>query len=142
MCRASSSPPFTLYIIVGLLVSVGPAVAVDGYFTSKQADAGHLDFNNHCAECHRPDLTGALGPALVGDTFQAHWGGKPVKALYDFAHNNMPQLAPGSLPVDDYYAVTAYILQKNGLPAGEKALSEDTAVDLQIPSKLPGGPSK
>ncbi len=33
-------------------------VANDGWYTADQANRGHQDFNNRCAECHRPDLTG------------------------------------------------------------------------------------
>lgn len=33
-------------------------IANDGWYTADQADRGHQDFNNHCAQCHRPDLTG------------------------------------------------------------------------------------
>ena len=41
----------------------------DGWYTQDQASHGHLLFNNYCAECHRPDLTGAIGPALKGKDF-------------------------------------------------------------------------
>ena len=52
---------------VGLGSSVGARAAnSDGWYTPDQAAHGHIVFNSYCAECHRPDLTGAMGPALIG----------------------------------------------------------------------------
>ena len=108
------------------------AQAQDGWYTSAQAEQGHGLFNNHCAECHRPDLTGAMGPALVGTPFWQHWGGQTVEALYNFEHTKMPATNPGSLPADQVMAITAYILKRNQLPAGSKALSQASAKSLVI----------
>ena len=38
--------------------------------------------------------------------------------LLDVIANTMPQSDPGSLKPEEYAAVTAYILQQNGYPAG------------------------
>lgn len=103
------------------------------WYTAPQAEQGHDLFNNHCAECHRPDLTGAMGPALVGSAFKARWGGKSIESLYQFEHQNMPATNPGSLPGDQVMQITAYILQKNGLPAGSTPLTESTAAQLTMP---------
>jgi mono/diheme cytochrome c family protein len=117
---------FTIAAGLTLLVSVSGAAADDtkGWFTQAQATQGHQLFNNQCAECHRPDLTGAAGPALVGPTFLAKWGNKPLSDLYQFEHKNMPATNPGSVPRDQLIAITAYILQKNGFPAGDKAMEK------------------
>ena len=40
-----------------------------GWYTVAQANRGHQLYNNYCAECHMPDLTGAMGPALKGKRF-------------------------------------------------------------------------
>jgi mono/diheme cytochrome c family protein len=66
------------------------AAATDGWYSADQATQGHQLFNNYCAKCHRPDLTGAAGPALKVDTFVQHWGGKPLTDLYGFEHSKMP----------------------------------------------------
>ena len=90
---------FTIAAGLTLLVGVyGAAAATEGWFTEAQATQGHQLFNNQCAECHRPDLTGAAGPALVGPTFLAKWGNKPLSDLYSFEHQNMPANNPGSAP--------------------------------------------
>ena len=104
-----------------------------GWYTQKQADDGHMLFNNHCAECHRPDLTGAMGPALKGASFLKSWGGQSVESLFTFEHEKMPATNPGSLPKDEVMAITAYILSKNGEPAGQVALDEAQAKTLTLP---------
>ena len=103
------------------------AAAADGWFTAAQATRGHQFFDNQCAQCHRPDLTGALGPALIGPTFLAAWANKPLSDLYAFEHQKMPEQNPGSVPPDQLWAITAYILQKNGFSAGVSELGDAAA---------------
>ena len=43
--------------------------------------------------------------------------------LLDVIANTMPQSDPGSLKPAEYAAVTAYIMQQNGYPAGTAALA-------------------
>lgn len=105
-----------------------------GWYSKDQADKGMLVFNNNCAQCHRPDLTGAMGPALKGKTFKSRWGGKSVEDLFTFEHDKMPAVNPGSMPKDQIMLITAYLLQKNGLPAGKQPLTEDRAKTLTIPN--------
>jgi len=44
----------------------------------------------------------------------------------------MPQNAPGSLSQQNYLAVSAYIMSKNGLSAGSTALSMKTAAAVNL----------
>ena len=125
--------PYTFIIAAGLTLLAGTswaAAPTGGWFTQAQATQGHQLFNNQCAQCHRPDLTGAAGPALVGPTFLAKWGNKPLSDLYQFEHKNMPATNPGSVPPDQLRAITAYILQKNGFPAGNSPLDKSEASRL------------
>ncbi len=118
---------FFLFACVAIALSVGARAADgNGWYTQDQATRGHQQFNNYCAQCHRPDLTGAAGPALVGDAFLKKWGNRPVTDLFTFEHTNMPATNPGSLPDDTMWSITAYILQKNGFTAGPNALSQAT----------------
>jgi S-disulfanyl-L-cysteine oxidoreductase SoxD len=50
-----SSIVFAIAILLPLA-----AAADDGWYTTDQASKGEILFNDHCAECHRPDLTGAM----------------------------------------------------------------------------------
>ena len=117
------------------LIGVVRAADDNGWYTQDQATRGHQLFNNYCAQCHMPDLTGAAGPALVGDAFRKDWGNKPLGDLFSFEHSKMPATNPGSLPDDTMWTITAYILQKNGLPAGPVALTQPTAANRTIPAK-------
>jgi S-disulfanyl-L-cysteine oxidoreductase SoxD len=112
-------------MLLATLVLVRTAVAAsNGWFTQAQVTRGHQLFNNQCAQCHRPDLKGAAGPALVGAPFLAKWGNKPLSDLYSFEHQYMPAVNPGSVPPDQLWSITAYILQKNGFMAGDADLGE------------------
>jgi mono/diheme cytochrome c family protein len=112
--------------LIGPPTAPGRSADAKGWYTQAQAEQGHQLFNNYCAECHRPDLTGAMGPALVGDAFLKRWGNKPLGDLFGFEHSQMPAVNPGSVPDDRMWAITAYILEKNGFPAGSTALGQAT----------------
>ncbi len=124
----------TLLLVVTIRVlGVNRTNATESWYTSDQAIAGHQLYNNFCAECHRPDLSGAMGPALLGSNFKQRWGGKTVEKLYKFEHLSMPPLSPGSLTANELFPITAYILKMNGLAEGNTALSEETAAQLTLP---------
>jgi mono/diheme cytochrome c family protein len=123
----------TLLIVTVLVLGLNRTNAAESWYTSDQAAAGHQLYNNYCAECHRPDLSGAMGPALLGSTFKQRWGGKTVEQLYKFEHLSMPPLSPGSLTENELFPITAYILKMNGLAAGNTALSKETAARLTLP---------
>jgi mono/diheme cytochrome c family protein len=108
------------------------AANANGWYTQEQAQRGQQYFNNSCAQCHRPDLTGAMGPALVGDSFLKQWINKPLGSLFNFEHSNMPATNPGSLPDDTMWTITAFILQKNGFPSGSVALNQHTGANRTL----------
>ena len=131
ICPATRFTKFTAAAALACVAgSIVPAAAADGWFTQAQATRGHQLFNNLCAQCHRPDLTGAVGPALVGQSFLATWANKPLSDLYTFEHTKMPAVNPGSVPADQMWAITAYILQKNGFTAGNSDLGDAASTRL------------
>jgi quinoprotein glucose dehydrogenase len=68
-----------------------------------------------CAACHGPQLRGGeTGPALIGSTFQQHWGSVPPVGLDEFTRRTMPPTAPGSLSAEDYRAALTHIRRANG----------------------------
>jgi mono/diheme cytochrome c family protein len=116
--------------------AMSPATAADqGWYTPAQADRGHQLYNNYCAECHRPDLSGAMGPALIGKAFLDKWGGQPLGDLYGYEHKTMPAVNPGSLPAGELWTITAYILQKNGFEAGTAELTTTTGAQRVLTAK-------
>ena len=101
-----------------------------GVFTAEQAASGKASFARACASCHLADLTGSDdAPALAGPQFQALWKGRSTKELLDYMAGAMP---PGgsALDTDDYAAIVAYILDRNGAPAGSESLTPATAVPI------------
>ncbi len=118
-------------LLSGLIMIValggGAASAEPGPFTEQQAADGKTKFNNHCATCHRSNLEGGQGTALIGDAFKQKWAGKPVAELRDYIHATMPPTAPRSLADDQLDPITAYILSKNGVAPGDAPLSKDNA---------------
>ena len=119
-----------------LVLTAGGPLAQDsertvwsGVYTDTQAQAGAAVYSQACAACHGQQLEGVAAPALKGSAFgeMANAQSLTADALLDVVANTMPQSDPGSLKVDDYNAVTAYILQQNGYPSGNAALAKDAA---------------
>ncbi|MEJ2558102.1 MAG: cytochrome c [Anaerolineae bacterium] len=93
--------------------------------SEQQVAAGQKVYTTDCESCHGADLQGVTGPALTQPII-AEYGN--AKQLVDFTSQLMPQNAPGSLSQEQYYDVTAFILNKDGLlPAGETLTPKDAA---------------
>ena len=107
----------------------GAQDAKPALYTADQATAGAAVYSQACAACHGAQLEGVAAPALKGSVFgeMATAQGLTADTLLDVIVNTMPQSDPGSLKPDDYNAVTAYILQQNGYPAGSTALAKGAA---------------
>jgi hypothetical protein len=74
-----------------------------------------------------PQLTGGeRAPALAGEVFLQRWTGRTVADLFARIQSTMPQQSPRSLPDEVYIEIVAFILQANGLPAGDHVLVPDT----------------
>ncbi len=115
---------------VGCRSLSGPA----GVFTVAQAERGAAIYAERCASCHGASLEGATAQPLVGAPFAGNWGRDSVYAramgksfsvddLAFFVSSTMPPGHAKETPPDDHAAVLAYLLQRNGLPAGETSLS-------------------
>jgi alcohol dehydrogenase (cytochrome c) len=109
---AAESPP----------TSTAPTIA-QGWYTTEQAAQGAQTYAANCASCHGANLSGGAGPPLSGSGFLANWRTRTVADLDTFEHSQMPLTAPGSLTPAQYMEITAFILEKNGFPAGSRALS-------------------
>lgn len=97
----------------------------DGIYTAAQAEHGVRQYAQSCAPCHGAGLNGTgESPALTGGEFLDHFDGSTVGDLFDRIIRTMPKNMPGSLSLEDYAAVLAYILQVNGFPAGQSPLSD------------------
>ena len=106
-----------------LLAWAGSVRAQDGPdYAPEQADAGRTAYESACAACHTSTLQGSFeAPELAGPNFLNRWGGRPVSELIDYVRATMPP--DGTRPSEaGYVSIIAYILQRNGVAAGERPL--------------------
>jgi mono/diheme cytochrome c family protein len=118
-----------------LLVSAFPQSAPNsaGWYTTAQATNGAKAYQKACASCHGANLQGGMGPALVGKQFWLIYGGKKVSTLWSKVHTEMPMMAPGSVSAKNSTDVMAFLLQKNGVPAGSTPLNDTADLSKALP---------
>jgi alcohol dehydrogenase (cytochrome c) len=133
---------FSLKVIFLMAVSAASAQAkgVGGY-TSAQASHGATVYTQYCVQCHGGHLQGESAPALSGQTLRSAYGGGTAAQLYDFISRQMPQNAPGTLSQAQYLDVTAYILSRNGFPAGNAPLSVNSLSQVRMSAQRMDGPA-
>lgn len=129
-------PPAKVALVPTPPAAVAPMeVSPDGWYLPAQARAGEGDYAAQCASCHGAALEGDLGPALVGKPFWRLWGGKPFSAVYTEVHARMPMQAPGTNAPAVSLDVLAFMLERNGVPAGPKALTDTTDLSRVLPAR-------
>ena len=97
----------------------------DGIFTSQQAAAGATLYTRSCIECHGATLRGGeAGPALTGAGFWNKWEGQNLAAFFQITASTMPVNNPGGFTAQQYASLVAFMLQQNGLPAGDTPLPD------------------
>jgi cytochrome c len=105
---------------------------------------GHEVFDQQCAACHGAKGEGGVGDRLVGGqgtlatakpvrTVGSYWPYAPT--LFDYIRRAMPQNAPQSLSNNDVYAVSAYILNLNGLLPADATLDAGTLSAIKMPNR-------
>lgn len=117
--------------------SIAGATA-DDWYSADQATQGEALFKQKCAVCHGANLQGGAGPALAGAQFFLRYHGQPLSALWATIHTQMPLNAPGTLSPTQSLALVAFILQKNGFPAGPSPIVGHYDVTRIIPAAAPG----
>ena len=94
---------------------------------SDQAALGAGKFAANCAACHGVNLEGTtLGPLLSGRPFQQRWGDRTPSLLFSNIKANMPPGGNEGISDADYLAITAHILDTNGVDAITAALTAST----------------
>src|SRR5689334_18083465 len=128
LSRTPAAFRWLMALSLGALPQLAPAQPVTGIFTAAQADAGRALFIQSCSACHGADFEGSgNAPSLAGGTFLLKWRPKMVSELFGEILQNMPPTRPGSLGEVAALNATAYILQRNGAPAGRQALTAGAA---------------
>jgi cytochrome c len=105
---------------------------------------GREVFETQCASCHGARGEGGIGDKLVGGQGTLA-SSKPVKTvgsfwpyastLFDYIRRAMPMNAPQSLSNDDVYAVSAYILNLNGVVADGATLDASSLAAIRMPNR-------
>ena len=97
-----------------------------------------------CASCHGAKGEGGLGDKLVGGnntlatdkpvkTVGSYWPYAPT--LFDYIRRAMPLTAPQTLSNDQVYAVTAYVLQLNGLVPDDAKMDAKSLAAIRMPNR-------
>ncbi len=105
---------------------------------------GREVFDQQCAACHGANGEGGVGDRLAGGqgtlatekpirTVGSFWPYAPT--LFDYIRRAMPQNAPESLSNDDVYAVSAYILNLNGLLPADTTLDARALSAIKMPNR-------
>jgi cytochrome c len=105
---------------------------------------GREVFAQQCASCHGEKGEGGLGDRLAGGlgtigtakpirTVGSYWPYAPT--LFDYIRRAMPQNAPQSLSDEDVYAVSAYVLNLNGLLGADVTLDAKSLAAVKMPNR-------
>ena len=109
-------------------------------------DQGEAIYKEKCAGCHGQNGEGKppTGVTLVGGVGTLATA-KPVKtvgsywpyatSVWDYIHRSMPYTEPGTLTADETYALTAFLLFKNGIVAQDQALNAETLPKVRMPNR-------
>jgi mono/diheme cytochrome c family protein len=123
------------FLLVSAFERPQSAPASAGWYTNAQAANGAKAYQKTCASCHGATLQGGMGPALVGRQFWLTYAGKKVSTLWPAVHTQMPMMAPGSVSAKNSTNIMAFLLQKNGVPAGTTPLDDTADLSKVLPSK-------
>lgn len=105
---------------------------------------GKLVYDKSCAACHGAKGEGKPADRLVGGqgtlknpapvkTVGSFW--PYASTIFDYVRRAMPYDKPGSLSADEIYAVTAYLLNMNGIVPSDAVLGTDTLAKVQMPNR-------
>ena len=106
-----------------------PTLAAAETYTLDQVARGAPLYAAHCASCHGAKLEGGVAPALAGAEFARSWNqpSRTVDDLFYIMRSSMPRPDVGSLAEGEYLDLLAFVLSRNGVPAGGAALVNDPA---------------
>ncbi|WP_144114102.1 c-type cytochrome [Paraburkholderia sp. BCC1886] len=107
------------------------------------ATGAHV-FAEKCAACHGAEGQGGLGDPLVGGlgslasakpkrTVGSYW--PYATTLFDYIRRAMPYNAPQSLSADEVYAVSAFLLNRNGIVPADTRLDAASLPRVVMPNR-------
>jgi len=110
-------------------------------FTTEQAAAGRVGYEQNCRVCHGADLRALPNAILAGPEFMSRWQNRSANELIAQLRTTMPPEGPGSLPEETYLGVVAYLLESNGSEPSRQVLTATTsnAIGSGLAAQAPGG---
>ncbi|WP_227246944.1 c-type cytochrome [Paraburkholderia caribensis] len=101
-------------------------------------------FAARCAACHGAKGEGLIGDQLIGGqgtltsanpkrTVGSYW--PYATTLFDYIRRAMPYNAPQSLSADEVYAVSAWILNQNGIVSDDARLDAHSLASVRMPNR-------
>jgi mono/diheme cytochrome c family protein len=97
-------------------------------YAAAQAEGGRALYAASCGGCHGERLEGVeYAPPLTGDAFKAEWSGQSADLLFSRLKSTMPPGGSGKISDTAYAEIIAYLLQANGVAAGDKPLPGEAA---------------
>jgi S-disulfanyl-L-cysteine oxidoreductase SoxD len=135
--------PATAAEIAGWDISVGP----DGIGLpagSGTALKGAAVYEQKCQACHGAKGAGQPNDRLVGGqgslasaapvrTIGSYW--PYATTVFDYVRRAMPYMQPQSLTDDEVYAVTAYLLNLNGIVGANDVIDARTLPKVKMPNE-------
>src|SRR5687767_9863932 len=107
--------------------------------------AGKQVYDTKCAYCHGPDakggpvfgtMVGGIGSMTKSPRVLTPGSMYPyAPALFDYVRRAMPMDRPQSLTNDEVYAVSAYILNLNGLIPADAVMDARSLTAVQMPNR-------
>lgn len=129
-------------VLLLMLATAAPASA----YTEAQRERGSTVYVA-CAQCHTLDGPRVGGkralvgkdalPPVVRHTYRPSAKLDTAADLADYIQAMMPISSPGTLSMDDAFAVTSFLLASNGVPADGVPFDRTTAVKIKLDDVLP-----
>jgi len=105
---------------------------------------GATVYRRHCQSCHGSEGRGGSAEELAGATHRlnqpdpdktigSYW--PYATTLFDYIRRSMPLNAPAALSADQVYAVTAYLLQLNGIVRDGFVVDRETLPRIVMPNR-------
>lgn len=92
-----------------------------------QVVLGEQLYQQHCAYCH--ELATGIGPSLKKQVLATHTN---AAKLFDYNKKFMPYDKDYKLTDDEYWAVTAYLLARDGFIAEDLTLGPENAESISL----------
>ena len=114
-------------ILTTLIVFVAACSEQPPLTPETQLTQGKGLYEAHCASCHEIDQ--GIGPRLTKQVLATRLS---ATALFTYNQKNMPYEAGNTLREDEYWAITAYLLNRHGFIEDDVVLNTETAEGLML----------